>query len=124
LLPFGKYKWQWYQLSLLASTLIWVIIFNHKAESPTFVIAVCGVLIWYFNGLPRVGWHKVILWSVIVFTSLSVTDLFPPYVRSQVFIPYAVKAVPCIVVWVIIWIELLVTPSVENSKVNAVPAKA
>lgn len=30
-----------------ASMLLWMVIFNHKAESPTFIIAVSGVALWY-----------------------------------------------------------------------------
>ena len=33
---------------LLASIMIWVVIFNHRAESPTFIIAITGVALWYY----------------------------------------------------------------------------
>lgn len=32
----------------LSLVLIWMVIFNHMAESPTYVICMCGVGIWYF----------------------------------------------------------------------------
>lgn len=47
-LPFLKYKFFGelkFRLFFLASILIWVIIFNHRAESATFVIAVSGIAI-------------------------------------------------------------------------------
>ena len=69
LIPLVRYK-NWgnekYRLLMLASTLIWVVIFNHKAESPTFVIP---------------------------------TDIFPSYVRTQIFVPYVIKSIPMIIIW-------------------------
>ena len=93
-----NFRWR-----LLASILIWVVIFNHKAESPTFVIAMSGVGIWYFfSEKTKLNLALVIL--AFVFTSLSPTDLFPRYLREQFVNPYALKAVPCILIWVkIIW---------------------
>ena len=38
-----------YQLLLLASTLIFVIIFSSSSESPTYIIAFAGVAIWFMN---------------------------------------------------------------------------
>jgi hypothetical protein len=108
LLRFKLYSSPAYQLSVLASLLIWVVIFNHKAESPTFIIAMAGVLLWYYNGNSRGKWHTTLLWLAIVFTSLSVTDLFPPFVRGQVFEPLRVKVVPCILVWGVLWWEVMI----------------
>ena len=36
------YKPYTFRLLTLSSVLIWVVIFNHKAESPTFIIAMTG----------------------------------------------------------------------------------
>ena len=86
-----------FRLLYLATILVWVVIFNHKAESPTFVIAVCGVGIWSLteeNKMLRI----FMLWFVFVFTILSPTDLFPPYVRHEIWQPYCLKVLPCIIV--------------------------
>ncbi|MFK8006522.1 MAG: glycosyltransferase family 87 protein [Saprospiraceae bacterium] len=97
---YSNYDFRW---RLLVSILIWVVIFNHKAESPTFVIAMSGVGIWYFfSEKTRMNLALVIL--VFVFTSLSPTDLFPRFLREQFVIPYVMKAVFCIFIWgKIIW---------------------
>ena len=109
---YSNYNFRW---RLLASILIWVVIFNHKAESPTFVIAMSGVGIWYFLSSVQVETHKVnsshlmstntiLVVLAFVFTSLSPTDLFPRSLRENVVIPYVLKAVPCILIWgKIIW---------------------
>jgi hypothetical protein len=115
LLPLARLN-QWkafpFRLVYLASLLVWVVIFNHKAESPTFVIAACGVAIWSLaeSNVPlRTG----MLWFVFVFTILSPTELFPPWLRQHVWQPYCLKALPCIVVWA--WIEWRLLCSKEIS---------
>lgn len=97
---YSNYDFRW---RLLISILIWVVIFNHKAESPTFVIAMSGVGIWYFfSEKTNVNLALVIL--AFIFTSLSPTDLFPRFLREQFVIPYVMKAVFCIAIWgKVIW---------------------
>lgn len=94
-----------FRMSYLAYVLIWVIIFNHKAESPTFVIAVSGVAIWFMNTPKSIG-HILLLLLTLVFTVLSPTDLFPRALRETYVQPYVLKAVPCIAVFVCIGLEL------------------
>lgn len=89
-----------------ASVLIWVVIFNHKAESPTFIIALCGVALWFLNS-EKTSWDKVLLWSAFAFASLSPTDVFPKILRDTFVAPYALKAVPCIIIWFLITYRLL-----------------
>jgi hypothetical protein len=106
LLRFRHYKDEVFRLLFVAFMLIWVVIFNHKAESPTFVIAVAGVGIWYF-AMPKAMWRTAILWTVFVFTCLAGTDIFPPEIKKDFIYPYTIKALPCIIAWVIILAELI-----------------
>lgn len=100
-LPFIRYR-QFDQLQFrlffLASLLIWMIIFNHKAESPTFIIAVSGVAIWFFTQKYKPINLALLLFSLL-FTILSPTDLFPMSIRDNYVIPYVLKSVPCILIW-------------------------
>lgn len=89
-----------------ASLLVWVVIFNHKAESPTFVIAMCGVALWWCVAEKR-AWERALLWVTFALVSLSPTDIFPPNIRREIIQPFVLKAVPCIIVWGIITWELL-----------------
>lgn len=81
-----------------ASVLIWSVIFNHKAESPTFIIAMCGVALWYCAS-PQRRTEQVVLALTFALVSLSPTDLFPRFVRQHWVMPYVLKAVPCIGLW-------------------------
>jgi hypothetical protein len=94
------------RMLFLSSLLIWMVIFNHKAESPTFIIATSGVFIWFFSQKKSVV-NLVLLCSVVIFTALSSTDIFPPFIRENYFEPYVVKVVPCILVWMKIVADLL-----------------
>ncbi len=106
-----NYNFRW---RLLVSILIWVVIFNHKAESPTFVIAMSGVGVWYFfSEKTRVNLALVIL--AFVFTSLSPTDLFPRFLREQFVIPYVMKAVFCIFIWgKVVWEMIMIQPQMST----------
>lgn len=92
-----------FKLLLLASALIWSVIFNHKAESPTFIIAAAGVALWYFSQKQSTI-NTVLLALVFIFTILSPTDLFPTALRTGLVIPYQLKVLPCILVWIkVLW---------------------
>lgn len=84
---------------LIASVLVYVVIFNHMAESPTYVIAVLGVALWYVSRKPT-PLDTALAAATFVLTCLASTDLVPPAVRARVVAPYMLKAVPCIAVWI------------------------
>jgi len=87
----------YFRLLMLAAILIWTVIFNHKAESPTFIIAMSGIAIWLFAR--KISPVNAILAALaLLLTSLSSTELFMS-IRDQVVEPYVVKVVPCILIW-------------------------
>ena len=107
LLRIKQYKNYLFHITMLASVLIWIVIFNHKAESPTFIIAFSGVAIWFFS-TKRKSLDLILFMVAFVFTALSATDVFPATIRTHYFVPYIIKVVPCIVVWIKIMYELLI----------------
>ncbi|MFN8352897.1 MAG: glycosyltransferase family 87 protein [Spirosomataceae bacterium] len=109
LLPFLQFnKWQSldFQRLMIAYFLVFVIIFNPMAESPTYVYAITGVALWFTWQAPPTRLDWVLLALVIVFCSLSPSDLFPPSLRHGFFEPYSIKAFPCFLVWC--WLQGLV----------------
>lgn len=91
---------------LLAFVLIWMVIFNHMAESPTFIIAMAGVALWFVH--PGRGKLDVTLFVLtFLFTCLSPTDVFPSTVRETWVKPYVLKAVPCIAIAALLWFRLV-----------------
>jgi len=118
-LPFlrmERYKDPAYRLNMLAMMLLWVVIFNHKAESPTYIIAVCGAAILYFNE-KRTGWRTMLICMVFVFTCLTESDLYSNHTKEYILEPYVIKAVPCIVLWLVVLAELIISKP-GNQEIN------
>jgi hypothetical protein len=90
----------------IASILVWVVIFNHMAESPTFVIAMSGIALWFVSEKPSPG-SIALLAFALVFVTLSPSDIFPATWRREFFRPYVVKVIPCILVWLVIWWRMI-----------------
>ena len=110
-LPFlriSQYKHAAFKMSYLCLAMIGVVIFSSSAESSTFVIAVTGIGVWYIiQDAADKKFNTILLGFVIVLTSFSATDLFPPYVREHFILPYSLKALPCFVVWCVLVYQLL-----------------
>jgi hypothetical protein len=109
LLPFARtklYGEQRFQLYTLASMLIWLVLFNHKAETPTFIIPIAGTAIWFFADKYKLS-NLILLLLVFVCVSLSTTDLFPKQVKYLFFKVYYMPVLSLLVLWVTITVELL-----------------
>ncbi|GAA4362576.1 glycosyltransferase family 87 protein [Hymenobacter saemangeumensis] len=91
----------------LASILIFVVIFNQMAESPTFIIAVTGFMLWFMDYRHTTPLAWPLFGLVLVFTTLSATDLTPHSIREAYFDVYKLKAVPMILAWLVIQSQLL-----------------
>lgn len=90
-----------------ASWMIWMVIFNHMAESATFVIAVAGVMMWFYYS-DQNKWYKLaLLIPVMAFTCFGPSDIYPPALREKIVITWQLKVFPCILVWGITVSELL-----------------
>ncbi|MFD2871624.1 glycosyltransferase family 87 protein [Mucilaginibacter ximonensis] len=97
-----------YQLLIVASTLIFPVIFSTGSESPTYIIAFVGVAIWFINA--ERPFSKLDIGLIIfafILTSLSPSDLFPRYLKDHYVMPYALKALPCFLIWLKIIYEAL-----------------
>jgi hypothetical protein len=114
LLFYKRYSEYLFRILFLCNILIWVIIFNHKAESATFIIAVSGIALWYFTQQKNT-FNFILLVLVFIFTCLSPTDLFPPILRQSLFVPYTLKVVPCILIWFKIIFDLSAATYSSNS---------
>jgi len=106
LIKIKKYSSRVFKYSFAASLLIWVVIFNHKAESPLFVIAMMGVALWYiFSEKSKI--NIVLLLFAISFVSLAFSDLTPATLKHNFFYKFSIKALPCLIIWGKIIFDLL-----------------
>jgi Glycosyltransferase family 87 len=110
LIRIKEYKNLTLRFLTLASILIWVVIFNHKAESPTFIIAMAGVALWFVTS-EKSKTNIILFATAFIFTSLSPTDIFPKYLRTEFVKPLMLKVFPCILIWVKIVYDMIVLKS-------------
>jgi hypothetical protein len=113
LLRVGRYKDYAFRILMLSSVLIWIVIFNHKAESPTFIIAMAGIGIWYFAKKNPGALDLGLLIGALVLTSLSVSDLVPQGIRTGIVRAYDLKAVMPLLVWCRIF-QTAILPTVRS----------
>jgi hypothetical protein len=80
---------------LVSFLLIWVVVFNRAAESPTYIIAVAGVILWYLN-------RPYSLYSSVLFCStILIASLFPVHVFTwldTLRYQYYLKVILCMLV--------------------------
>jgi hypothetical protein len=100
------YRFLEFRVLMLCSVLLWIIAFNHKAESPTFIISVVGMAIWYFLKKRNLG-DTIVIWLAFILTTMSVSDLCPRPVREHFIIPYGIKGIMTIVIWIKVIRELI-----------------
>lgn len=94
-----------FRLYLLCSTLLFVVLFSTSSESPTYIIAFLGVCIWYVLQRPA-KWKNAFFIFALIGTSFSHSDLVTPWVKHNIVVPYAAKALPCLLMWLIIVYEI------------------
>lgn len=100
-------KWQylWFRKTILAAILIWVVVFNHKAESHTYIIAMAGIGFWYFAA-PRKWGDTALLLFALAGVSLLYSDIVPRPLKGEFPFEYHVKALPSAVLWLRVVIDL------------------
>jgi len=106
-LRINRYKDFKFRLLLLSSVLIFTVIFSTGSESPTYIIAFMGIAIWFAIQEKVTYLTGFLLVFAILLTSLSPSDIFPRFVREDFIKPYALKALPCVLIWCRIVYEML-----------------
>lgn len=96
-----KYRSQRFRLTFFCLLLVWIVIFNHKAESPSYVISLAGIGIWC---LSREKSRSVIvlLFATLLFTSLFFTDLTPHLFKDILDKALVKIAMSCLLFFVIL----------------------
>ncbi len=88
-----------HRVNFFCAILLWMILFNHRSESPTFIIATTSVAFWYAakNEFSKINLALVVL--VFVFTILITTDIIPLPNKGEWLFNKALKALPVFLVW-------------------------
>jgi len=96
-----------FRRSFLSSVLVYCVIFNHKAEQPSFIIALVGVAIWYASS-PRGPVRSVVTGATFAATVpifLAVTA--PGLLTRSLDLPLMIECACCSAAWFTIQGELL-----------------
>lgn len=112
-----QYKNPAFRYALLSSVLMFVVLFSTGSESSTYIIAFMGVAIWYVTApWERTRWDIGLMIFAFILTSMSPSDLFPAFLRKEYVHPYALKALPCVIIWLKLCYEILTKDYTETTK--------
>jgi hypothetical protein len=112
LVPLALRRDRWGSLEFrrlfLCSLLVYSVLFNHASESPSFVVAYAGIVIWYVSSPPNRLRMAVLALTLLVMVVHDV-DVVPRWVKREILVPYRIKGIPCLVAWFVMQWDLLVT---------------
>ena len=116
-------RWREWELRrlYLCSVLVFCVIFNHLAESPTFVVALAGVGIWFASLARPTRWEWGLLAFIVVCTILASSDVMPTAIQRELFDRYRFKTVPLIVLWIELQRRLWSAPRAPSRTSGPVP---
>ena len=95
-----------FRSNYLALILIYMVVFNHKAESATYILAITGICIWFMNRKPTQT-DFVLLGLTFLLSVLPITDLYPDIIKKDIILAYKLKVLPCLIIWIIILYNML-----------------
>lgn len=120
-LRINQYRNIAFRYAFLASVLMFVVLFSTGSESSTYIIALLGVAIWYVTApWKRNNWDIALMVFAFILTSMSPSDLFPAYIRKTYVQPYALKALPCVLVWFKLVYEMMTKDYSTGNKVERI----
>ena len=94
-----------FRLRFLCSLLLYLVLFNHQSERASFVIAYTGLAIWYAASEPDPVRNAIALAAVIALVLQDVQIV--PWAVHDALGQYRVKAMPCLLAWIVMQTELL-----------------
>ena len=106
-LRFNQYQHMAFRQTILASVLMFIILFATSSENYGYIIAMTGVAIWY-TAAPwkRSKWDVALMVLAFILTSMSSSDLFYKPLWREVIKPYSLKALPVTIIWLKLTYEL------------------
>jgi len=85
--------------------MLFLIVFNTGSESPTYIIGVVPISLWYVLQRKTASTNLIFI-IAIFFSSFSYSDLLTPWFRTHIMLPYALKVIGCFLIWVVILIQI------------------
>ncbi len=94
-----------FRTTFLASILVFCVLFNHQAESPSYSIAMIGAALWFASS-QRVWWRTALIAACLIIVNFVSPDLMPRAFYEGYYVKYLLKTVPLIPLWLVMQGEL------------------
>jgi hypothetical protein len=107
-LKISRYKELSFRLLMLASVLMFTVLFSSGSELVTYIIAFIGIGIWFFTLPKPISGINIFIGAFAVYAgSLFITDLFPNYIKVNFMKPYGLKVLPTLIVWLTVIYQMM-----------------
>jgi hypothetical protein len=106
LLRTSQYRHRPFRLLVLASLLMFVVLFSSGSESATYIVCVTGAALWLVEQEQPFRPRNALLMAGLLLAGLAPTDLLSVRVRL-VTNSYALKAIPYAIIWLLLCKDLL-----------------
>jgi Glycosyltransferase family 87 len=94
------------RLRFLGFVMVFCVVFNHRAERQSAVIALSGMVIWYIaSPRPRAAWRTALFATVYLLVAMSGTDLMPHAIK-QILASEFRFSIPLTMLWLVMAGEL------------------
>lgn len=106
-----------FKLLMLASSMIFLVLFSTGSENSGYIIATVGIGIWWVT-LKKKGVFEWVLLCAVLFASYA-RNIIPMVYYNPIFVQYSLRAVPFFAVWLHIlwrmWREDFSTPNATTT---------
>jgi hypothetical protein len=94
------------RLQFLGFVMVFCVVFNHRAERQSAVIALSGMVIWYLaSPRPQAAWRTALFAIVYFLVAVSGTDLMPDAIK-HILAPQTRFSIPLTILWLVMLSEL------------------
>lgn len=94
------------RLQFLGFVMVFCVVFNHRAEPQSAVIALSGMIIWYIvSRRPRAPWRTALFAIVYFLVAMSGTEIVPKAIK-HVITPQTRFSIPLTILWLVMLGEL------------------
>lgn len=94
-----------FRLQLIASILIFAVLFNHQSESPSYVIAMLGIAVWFASS-EKAAWRTALIVFAMVLVNGGSSGILSRDLYQRFYLAYLLKTVPLIPIWIVLQLEL------------------
>src|SRR5438045_6406645 len=94
------------RLRFLGFVLVFCVVFNHRAERQSAVIALCGMVIWLLAS-PRSAWRTALFAVVYFLVGLTGATLMPDAIK-RLLAPEVRFSIPLTILWTVMLFDLVI----------------